>query len=41
MTPALESEKPKSIMRRTASGTTSVAAEAITSAISAAAMRER
>ena len=35
------SEKPKSIIRRTAIGTTSVAAEATISATSAAAMRPR
>jgi hypothetical protein len=41
MKPALEAEKPKSTMRRTASGTISVAAEATISAISAATIRER
>src|ERR1700677_3072875 len=41
MRPALESEKPKSIMRRTAIGTTSVAAEARASAISASTIRPR
>ena len=39
MKPALEAEKPKSTMRRTAIGTTSVAAEATMSATSAAAIR--
>ena len=36
-----EPPKPKSIIRRTASGSTSVASEAITSARKAAAIRRR
>jgi hypothetical protein len=41
MRPALSAENPKSIMRRTAIGTTSVAAEAMTSAASARPIRVR
>ena len=41
MMPALDAEKPKSIIRRTAIGTTSVAPEAIVRAISASTIRVR
>src|ERR1700741_2045337 len=41
MRPTLASENPKSIIRRTAMGTTSVAPEAMASAISASTIRVR